>query len=541
MLFMQNVLEFFRNLFGLGGADSLKRAELRRIHRELAQIRPPVYRPKGNVVLPGLAQGALAFASSIKPLVDVARRSIASTDIRVSQRFFELLIDAELPESEQERKRFFSYDGMKERIENAVRPSEEFEALGREFQGFLRQLEALSLRNLDAELSEVDRFTEVCRHDWERLLGLFDPGANLDAPGWRPDFGPVEGETILPELLDVHFVLYGFAFTEVLVRDMLRIVERQAPGSDSSRRQKLDKIAAAANKALSGRFSTETLLLLLRALKRDPSFEPKIARERRDWIGDYRRRLAAQFEKDRDRLVREQHENAIGSDIEELLRGIEIFPVDGYDEENDAYLRKESPHSFTHIKPLRILKTFVSGIFEPRMMEPIKRVLVEGYFDNKNYQTNLANILYQCERSAGRIAEFEDGLRGTGRISITALRRYIEELRRGKDISSFLQRLVDAINQKAREICEDETGLFQMLGESLGELIADYRRSSPDLVTNIRTLAGPRNRDVMAQLQGAKRSIDVLVKIMRNYTYVKAPASVPEPGPDLDVDLPITS
>ena len=45
----------------------------------------------------------------------------------------------------------------------------------------------------------------------------------------------------------------------------------------------------------------------------------------------------------------------------------------------------------------------------------------------------------------------------------------------------------------------------------------------------------------MAQLQGAKRSIDVLVKIMRNYTYVKAPASVPEPGPDLDVDLPITS
>ncbi|HOX18857.1 MAG TPA: DUF5312 family protein [Spirochaetales bacterium] len=538
---MQNVLEFFRNLFGLGGADSLKRAELRRVHRELAQLRPPVYRPKGNVVLPGLAQGALAFASSIKPLVDVARRSIASTDVRVSQRFFELLIDAELPESEQERKRFFSYDGMKERLANAVRPSEEFEAIGREFQGFLRQLEALSLRNLDAELSEVERFAEICRHDWERLLGLFDPGANLDAPGWRPDFGPVDGETILPELLDVHFVLSGFAFTEVLIRDMLRIVERQAPGSDSSRRQKIEKISAASNKALSGRFSTEMLLLLLRALKRDPAFEPKIGRERRDWIGDYRRRLAAQFEKDRDRLVREQHENAIGSDIEELLRGIEIYPVDGYDEENDAYLRKESPHSFTHIKPLRILKTFVSGIFEPRMMEPIKRVLVEGYFDNKNYQTNLANILYQCERSAGRIAEFEDGLRGTGRISITALRRYIEELRRGKDISSFLQRLVDAINQKAREICEDETGLFQMLGESLGELLADYRRSSPDLVTNIRTLAGPRNRDVMAQLQGAKHSIDVLVKIMRNYTYVKAPAAVPEPGPDLDVDLPLSS
>jgi hypothetical protein len=110
-------------------------------------------------------------------------------------------------------------------------------------------------------------------------------------------------------------------------------------------------------------------------------------------------------------------------------------------------------------------------------------------------------------------------------MSLIAMRRYIEEMRRGKDIGSFLNRLVDTINDKAREIVEDETGLFSMLGEALGDLIADFKRSSPDLITNIRTLGGGRNREILAQIQGGRERIAILVKIMRNFTYVKPPIS----------------
>jgi hypothetical protein len=163
----------------------------------------------------------------------------------------------------------------------------------------------------------------------------------------------------------------------------------------------------------------------------------------------------------------------------------------------------------------------------------VKRVLVEGYFDNKSFQNNLANILYQCERSMGRIAEFEEQLKGNGRESLVAMKRYIEEMRRGKDISTFLNRLVDTINGKARSIVEDETGLFSMLEESLAALMLDYKRSSPDLITNIRTLGGGRNREMMGQIQAGHDRITILVKVMRNFTYVRpstlssAPSAAP--------------
>ena len=171
---------------------------------------------------------------------------------------------------------------------------------------------------------------------------------------------------------------------------------------------------------------------------------------------------------------------------------------------------------------MAILKTFIRGVFDTQIKETVKKVLVEGYFDNKNFQNSLANILYQCDRTGTRIDAFEDGLKNNSRVSVAAVKRYVEEMRHGKDIMPFLSKIVDEINFKAKEICEDETGLFQMLVEILGDLLADYKRSSPDLVTNIRSLGGMRNREILATLTEGRRKTETFVRVMKNFAYIKA-------------------
>jgi len=218
-----------------------------------------------------------------------------------------------------------------------------------------------------------------------------------------------------------------------------------------------------------------------------------------------------------------------------LFGGTEVLILEGYNDEVDSYLRRESPNGFTHVKPLGILKTFVVGVFESQIKETVKKILVEGYFDNKNFQNSLANILYQCDRTGGRVMAFEESLKGGGRVSVTAVKRYVEEMRHGKDIIPFLGKIVDEINYKAREICEDETGIFQMLSETLGDLLSDYKRPSPDLVTNIRSLGGLRNKEIIASLQEGRRKTETFVRIMKNFSFVKpsdAVASIsPVPAP----------
>ena len=526
MKLLEIIKELFARIFTSDPDEGRRRTELRRINAMLVELRPPYYRPKQNLVLPGFAHALHHFYSLLRPFAELARATVANSDIRVSQRYFDYLIDCRLSSDEQDRKRYFSYDGMSERLQQALKPDEELEAIAREFQGFIRSLEALGPRAVNADLFEVDRFLDICRYDYERILGLFDPSASLDDPRYRPDFAPVPGEQVLPELLDFYYLIEGFIFSAQLKENVIRLLERRAPGAaDSAKRAKIDKLFGQLDKSLTGRLDKELLLALMRSIKGEPFFAPATPRERKDFLDFYRRRLIVQYEKDRERLQREQHESAIAADIDSLFGDIEILEVEGYDDENDAYLRRESPNSFMWIKPVRILKTFIVAVFEPLLKEAVKRILVEGYFDNKNFQNNLANILYQCERSSARIQDFEGQLKGTGRISIVSMKRYIEEMKRGKDIAAFLTRLTDSINARAREIIEDETGLFAMLGDALGDLLSDYRRSSPELVTNIRTLGGGRNREILAQIQVGRDRISVLVKIMRNFTFVKTPIS----------------
>jgi hypothetical protein len=524
---MEKIKDWFARLFSRDPGEAHRKAELRKLQIGLAELRPPYYRPKQGLVLPGFAHAIHHFYALLRPLSELARSTVANSDIRISQRYYDYLIDRRLPPAEQEKKHFFAYEGMVERIQSALKPDEEMEAIAHEFQAFLGSLDALGSKAVNADLYEVDRFIDLCRHDYERIIGLFDPSASLDDPRYKPDFAPVAGEQILPELLDFYYLTESFVFSPQLKANLLLLLEKRQPDSfDEAKKSKIDKLFIQLGKCLSDRLGKEILLSLIRVVKEEPTFSPSTPREKRDFMDAYRKRLVNQFEKDRERIQREQHETAIAADIRSLFGDVDILEIDGYDEEHDSFLRRESPNGFVWIKPMRILKTFIANEFEPQLKESIKRVLVEGYFDNKGFQNNLANILYQCERSGGRITEFEEQLRGNGRVSLVAMKRYIEEMRRGKDIAVFLGRLVDSINDKAREIVEDETGLFAMLGDALGDLLADFRRSSPDLVTNIRALGGGRNREIMAHIQGGRERIIVLVKIMRNFTFVKSPLEV---------------
>ena len=521
---LNKIKDWFSRLLSRNPEEAHRRAEIRKLETALSELRPPYYKPKQNLVLPGFAHAVFRFYSLLRPLAELARSTVANSDVRISQRYFDFLIDCRLPSAMQERKRYFSYDGMSERIQGSIKADEELEAIQREFQAYLDAIDSLGARAINSDLYEVERYLDLCRYDHERIIGLFDPSANLEDQRYKPDFAPVPGEQILPELVDFYYLTESFDFSPQLKQNVLRLLEKRQPDSfDEAKKNKIDKIFAQLDKDLAERLDSNILLTLMRVVKNNPDYSPSTPRERKDFLDAYRKRLVNQYEKDRERIQREQHENAIAVDIRSLFGDSEILEVDGYDEEHDSLLRRESPNGLAWIKPMRILKTFIAEDFEPQLKEAIKRILVEGYFDNKGFQNNLANILYQCERSGGRIGKFEEQLRGTGRVSLVAMKRYLEEMRRGKDIGTFLNRLVDAINDKAREIVEDETGLFSMLGEALGDLVSDFKRSSPDLITNIRALGGGRNREIQAQIQAGRERIATLVKIMRNFTYVKTP------------------
>jgi hypothetical protein len=255
-------------------------------------------------------------------------------------------------------------------------------------------------------------------------------------------------------------------------------------------------------------------------------------------------RLMNQFAADKERISRERHESAIGEDIASLFGQMETLAVEGYNEDTDIMLQKESSNSFIYVKPMRIVKTFVYEIFQKRIKEPVKRFLVEGYFDNKNFQNNMANVFFQCDHAIERIEGFEEGLSGNGRTSVPTLRRFIEEMKKGKDVGVFVTKIVDAVNERAKNLVESETNFVNMLGDSLYDIIADFKKPTPELITNMRTLGSGKNKDLITEIASGYNMIQKFIKVMRNFTIIKiaqpgaepAPETPAEPIPEIDME-----
>jgi hypothetical protein len=523
MAFLKALKDFFLGLFSRNPEEAHKRRELRKIHNFLATIRPSYYRISQKTVQPSFANILFTYCQLLRPVSDIVKRTLASSDLKQGRKYFDLLIDAHLPQEERERKVYFSYEGMLERVKAAIDPDDESEVISREFQSFMKVLETPEIKMLDTELMDMERLVDLCRHDYERLLGLFDPGVNFDNPNYHPEFQPARGDSVAPELIDLYYIITGFVFTTRMEESLAILLERISPRDANldEQRRKLKKVLSSLNKIFSHQLSSELLLALLRAIKNDPGFVPDTARFKTSFLEAYKSRVFVQFQKDKERILRERHEDAISQDIKALFGEMEILQVTAYNEENSALLAKESPESFTHIKAMRILKTFIESVFEPKLKENIKRVLVEGFFDNKTFQNNMANVFYQCVHSVERFSAFEEQLAGNGRVSVISMKRYIEEARRGKDVQVFLSKFADTVNERAHEILENETNLFNMMADALYDVITDFKRSSPEIITNIRTLGAGKNKDLMQAVGSGYNDIQHLIKIMRNFAIVR--------------------
>ncbi|GAB1431415.1 hypothetical protein MASR2M29_00400 [Spirochaetota bacterium] len=510
---------FFSFLSHLFGFNSSVSAELKQVYASISYIKPPYYKMKGNLVTTSFAQDLFLFCKALKPLMDLADRTLAHPDVRVSMKYFEFLVDLELPAEVIEKKDSFAYDGMKSRMDNAVQVDEEDDIINRDFQNFLNSLDSLNSITLNSILSEVERFIEICRHDWERVLAFFDPAASLEDNKYKPSFEPCMGEQLAPELMDIHYLLDDFVFSDELKHGIKKVLGRYSPVSASSQTDKIDKIFSTLAKIASQRLSGHTLLSLVRLTKQDSVYFPDTRRDKKNYIDTYRKRIVSQYNRDRERLLRERHETVLSRDIKDLFGSMDILAPQAYSAETDAFLRKESTIGFDHVKAMSILKTYVNGIFETQIKEPLKKLLVEGFFEKKDFQNNLANILFQISKSAGRINDFETELKSSSRISIETLKRYVEEFKRGKDIEQLLIKLVKEINYKANDICKDETNLFQMLAQVLDELLDDYKQPGPDLISNIRNIGGPRNKEIFASLAESKKKTELFIKIMKNLSF----------------------
>lgn len=517
--------DFFTLLFSKDPAAVRTRRELREIQGFLKTVKPSVYKASGNLVLPGFASSVFGLAVALKPVRDLLERSYLASDQRIARRFRELLIERRLGAGSLKLLESCSYEAMKARagadfatVDTAVSAASE------DFRVFRKALEGQAAATIEADLADFDRLADLCRFDFSRLLSLFDSSVKID-PAYKPRFSAASGPVVAGELADLHSVVAIPAFGPLVLDDLVAVSEKLGGEDASEPKKRLSKSLAAASRTLSFNVSSPVATALLRAVREDPQHLPPEPGQARAFLPEYRDQAEKRFREDRDRLLRESRERSLHSEIAVLFGGAEGAPfslssVTGYDAELDARLKAEVSRSFAWMMPLTLLKNFDQRCLSQGFIEAARRLTVEGFFSNGAVRSRLTDSISRLEKCGARIAAFEESVAGPGRTGAAALRKLLEEAAAGKDVSDAVERLMKGLDERSKDMVERDVAACRVLAEIVFDVIGDFRKPLPELVTNIKTLAASKSKNLIPTLADGYNSIARLLKIMKAYVLI---------------------
>ncbi len=512
--FFEGLSDFFFQLFS-GDPEALRlRRELRELHETVLSVKPAVWNKTSGLVLPGLAQSWFQFYQLSKPLYDLFSKTLANPDKRLETLSRQYLVEASLAGDIAERRFALSYESLKERL--AGQSSSYAATINLEFANLESDIRRQDTETVAKDILDLEKLKNLVTHSFHPFFKKF--GYDLALLGQQnPHFSSIDGDNLLPDLLDLYYLIGDFEITPQMERGLFTLLERLNAEKAQENLHKMEKLLDRLRSLLRGPCSGYLTLTLIRILRQEPEFVPEIWKPKTDPIRDYLEALAQRFNQDRDRVLRELAESSLETDIRTLFPQGHLLILENYTEETDKRLQDAGFSGLTLIKPLSLLKSFEVSVLAGGYLDQVKQIVLNGFFQDKDYATKFANTMYPLEKLKVRLEAFDKALESDGKITLTALEKYLEK----PQGSAVPQQIIDKINRTASELLEAEVNHIASLTLRISEILQDYKNPQPLYVTNIKGLGGKNNRDIIQGLiNGYNRSLQFL-KIMKNFVVIR--------------------
>lgn len=461
------------------------------------------------------------MAQVLRPLREVFEKTIDNPDPKLAQRYKDYLVTARLPEKLQVLYSSFSYSSMKKRVFDSVDPEEELGKIGEEIEQLLQGLNTAEFHGFDSAYTVMNRLTNLCQHNFLPMLRFFDPALKSLDSADPAILQPVSGEEMLQELLDFYFILAGFDYSESIERNIGLLLERLSRERSEEARARLKKVLLRLQNLMSESLGSQTILILLRLIQKDPQFVPQSIQEESSLIETYKNRLQINYQRSKERIQQQLRELAVAEDLKRLFPNGQPEQIEGYREDIDQALQERDFDSFLHIRALRIIKNYLHYHFNKELKEPLKRLIVEGKFTNKVFENMLTRPFYQCTELESKIIQFEEQLQGEGTQSIKKLSKYIELLDQGKPVHNMVATVLETIDKESRYLVEEGANSFYNLFVNVLDILNDAKLKNPVKVTNIKFLTGGKQQDFLNRVSYGHNNLYLFTKIIKNFTTIK--------------------
>lgn len=525
MSIIQAIKNFFENIFHSNSPEVQKRIKLQKLESELRMHPSGIY--KGELLQPNFAEALRILYMNLRPISKILDNTITSGDVKRNRNFEQELIITGYSDEDREILESLSYENRLQALSGDSDMSEHklFDLQKQKLERIVADLRTPQFSKMNDVLASLKQLSDLCHFNFITPLQLFDDtfAKHKDDEGYVPQYQPLPLATFENILMDLYYLTADFQITMPMGNAILALNQLLNDTENDSRTKKeilqnLRRIRA----VLKNPLDSETLFKLIRLSKGDPNFVPQKASYEENVCKKFAEKLQEKFQSDELHIRNELKNSQVKQELSELFPDGKMEAIKGYSKETVEIIANNSPSNFIWVVPLQILKTFLKIYYGESLRNLLNDVVVEGLFTNPTKKSNFSQLIYSLNDSMSLISQFENTFDDGQKYSVGMIKNYINDSHRDSDFGRKLTALIDSANSEAKEIIQKTASLLNTLHADLGDFLQDAKRSSSEIVTNLKSIMfSSRNRETTSLLELQFPLWKVFFEILKNYVIIK--------------------
>lgn len=520
---------FFLSLFSQETEEFKTQKALRAIMAELKTAQHPLFRAD-NTVLPGLPIIIYELYAALLPIKKLFTTTIGSNDIRISGFFLDAMIEKSFSESEKDLRESFKLEKRKSVFTDYL--GEEFERLLKEqtktFNDFISIFNNPKFIDADKIINKCYALFDLTNFKFNSFFAYFDESFK-DAPDNNSikehyNFESVKGEKVLQDILDLDFLLRNVVVDDDLLDGIFLLNSKL----NTEQQRDKDLIKRDINNflfILDRHLGLNSLQNLAKLIKQDPLFKDTTTSSTKfSALLGYKQRLQASFNADTKKILKIQQDEKLFDIVNKLFHGMDLISLSVYNDNVNERIQALTIYAFDWVKPLEIINTFTKRFFEPNFQPFLRELIVEGFFEDKSFQSDLAADYYYCESISDKIEEFEKLTADNTDRSYAHINGLLTNIANGGDFEKHLGKIVDFLNVKAKILVEEIAIKYGNLFKACNSIVMDSHTTIPTFISNLKAMIiSARNKDRFSIFESSIQRFEVFLDIIKKYAMVENP------------------
>ena len=523
MSFINKISDFLESIFKRSSPEVQKKQQLKKLDAEMREVHPIIYK-NGNLQ-PNFAEAIYSLYKNTKLLDDLFSLTVSSSDIQRQHRFEAQLILTGYSQEYQDIIQNLSFDARKEEIMNDPQNEDRIYIHQRtQCEKVIKELNTENFRRVDKDILSLRQLVDFCHIMFVPILQIFDLNFKAGDFNYIPSYSEIPISKAVNLLEDLYYQISGMRITTSTADQVIAIAQLKK-GTVLSNSESdiylssLKKI----NYIISKILTVDRLKALIRIAKQNVIYEPEVAA----YTGSPRQEFATifqeKFDADEQRIKSELQDEQITSEVSKLFKNTALDTLFGYNAESNVMLQPTISLQFQWILPMRILKTFLRLNLTEGIKGLLNDLVIEGFFNNPAYKSAFSTVVYAAINAASKLQEFEDSFGNDQRNSIAVMQSYVQDSHKDKDFFRKLEKMVVTTNNEAHQLLQSITSTLHSLYKYLGELLADSKKPSSEIISNVKVLMiSSRNKENTNNLEIQYPDWKIFFEIMKNYVIINS-------------------